>query len=141
VLIRRMVVQRHVFITRRTGRSTNRAPKLKDQTLSTKALKVNFLAVDPSGQFETGDVVPWSNKLVLRNSLLETDGRRTVELFVAPRGEIRYTLDGSEPVRASLTKSQLISATMTFSSASSVTLQESRLRKIFITLPRARKPD
>jgi hypothetical protein len=76
---------------------TESSPQLKDQTLTTKALRVHFLAVDPSGQFETGDVVTWSNKLVLRNLLSEKDGKRTVKLFVAPTGIIRYTLDGSEP--------------------------------------------
>jgi hypothetical protein len=71
--------------------------QLKDQTLTTQALRVSFLVVDPSGQYETGDPVPWSNKLVLRTQLLENGGKRTVELFVAPKGTIRYTLDGSEP--------------------------------------------
>jgi Fn3 associated len=55
------------------------------------------LVADPSGQYETGDPVTWSNKLVLRNKLSENCGQRSVELFVAPRGNIRYTLDGSEP--------------------------------------------
>jgi hypothetical protein len=73
------------------------SPQLKDQTLITKALHVNFLVVDPSGQYETGNPVTWSNKLVLRNLLKEEKGVRKVELFVAPRGTIRYTLDGSEP--------------------------------------------
>ena len=58
---------------------------------------MNFLVIDPSGQYETGDPVIWSNKLVLRNRLSEKDGERCVELFVAPRGAIRYTLDVSEP--------------------------------------------
>jgi hypothetical protein len=73
------------------------SPQLTDQTLTTSALRVNFLVVDPSGHYETGDIVPWSNKLVLRNRLTEASGKRTVELLVAPTGEIRYTLDGSEP--------------------------------------------
>jgi hypothetical protein len=73
------------------------SPQLKDQTLTTQALRVHFLVVDPSGHYETGDPVTWSNKLVLRNLLSEMDGTRRVELFVAPRGTIRYTLDGSEP--------------------------------------------
>ena len=73
------------------------SPQLTDQTLTTRALRVNFLVVDPSGHYETGDVVTWSNKLVLRNRLTEEGGKRTVELLVAPTGEIRYTLDGSEP--------------------------------------------
>jgi hypothetical protein len=58
---------------------------------------MHFLVMDPSGQYETGEVVTWSNKLVLRNRLTEQDGKRTVELLAAPTGEIRYTRDGSEP--------------------------------------------
>jgi Fn3 associated len=58
---------------------------------------VNFLVCDPSGQYDTGDPVTWSNKLSLRNLLSEKEGKRGVGLFVAPKGAIRYTLDGSEP--------------------------------------------
>jgi hypothetical protein len=76
---------------------TEASPQLKDQSLYTSALRVTFLAIDPSGQYETGDPVVWTNKLVLRNRLSEKDSKRSVELFVAPRGSIRYTLDGSEP--------------------------------------------
>ena len=43
--------------------------------------------MDPSGQYETGDPVTWSNKLVLRNQLTEKGGKRTVELLVAPMGD------------------------------------------------------
>ncbi|MBI4624037.1 MAG: hypothetical protein HY736_12580, partial [Verrucomicrobia bacterium] len=43
---------------------TGISPQLKDQLYTTKALRVNFLVEDPSGQYETGDVVTWSNKLV-----------------------------------------------------------------------------
>ena len=71
--------------------------QLSDQCLPTKALRVAFLVKDPSGQYETGNPVLWANKLVLRNKLTTDDGERKVELLVAPCGEIRYTLDGSEP--------------------------------------------
>jgi hypothetical protein len=81
---------------------TDKKPQLKDQFLTTKALRVNFLVVDPSGQFETGDVVTWSNKLVLRNELKESGGKRTVGLMVAPIGTIRYTLGGEEPREGAL---------------------------------------
>lgn len=73
------------------------SPQIHDNILLTKALRVNFLVVDPSGQYETGDVVTWTNKLTLRNFLEEKNGKRTVTLLVAPAGKIRYTLDGSEP--------------------------------------------
>ncbi len=79
------------------GAVSEKSPQLTDQIFTTKALRVNFLVVDPSEQYETGDVVTWSNKLVLRNKLTEKGGKRTVELLVAPKGNIRYTLDGSEP--------------------------------------------
>jgi hypothetical protein len=79
------------------GSVSEASPQLTDQTLATRALRVNFLVIDPSGHYETGDVVTWSNKLVLRNQLTEAGGKRLVELLVAPMGDIRYTLDGSEP--------------------------------------------
>jgi hypothetical protein len=81
---------------------TGKSPQLKDQLYTTKALRVNFLVEDPSGQYETGDVVTWSNKLVLRNNLKETGSKRTVELLVAPAGKIRYTLRGEEPREGAL---------------------------------------
>lgn len=73
------------------------SPLLKENPYSTTALRVGFLVCEPSGQYETGDPVVWTNRLVLRNRLTEQGGKRLVELLVAPRGEIRYTLDGSEP--------------------------------------------
>lgn len=79
------------------GPVNEKSPQLKDQFLTTKALRVNFLVVDPSGQYESGEVVTWSNKLVLRNNLTEDSGKRTVELLAAPNGKIRYTLGGEEP--------------------------------------------
>jgi hypothetical protein len=73
------------------------SPVLKENPYTTTALRVGFLVCDVSGQYETGDPVTWTNQLLLRNRLNDKGGKRTVELFVAPRGEIRYTLDGSEP--------------------------------------------
>lgn len=79
------------------GAVSEASPVLKDNPYPTTALRVSFLVCDVSGQYETGDPVTWSNQLVLRNRLSEQAGKRIVELFVAPRGDIRYTLDGSEP--------------------------------------------
>jgi hypothetical protein len=84
------------------GTVSEASPQLLDQNLTTRALRVNFLVMDPSGHYETGEAVTWSNKLVLRNRLSEEGGRRTVELLVAPTGDIRYTLDGSEPREGTL---------------------------------------
>ena len=79
------------------GPVSESSSQLKDQVYSTSALRVNFMVCDPSGQYETGDPVTWTNKLVLRNKLSESNGIRSIEIFVAPKGDIRYTLDGSEP--------------------------------------------
>ena len=79
------------------GPVSEESPQLTDSFLTTRALRVNFLVVDPSGQFETGDAVTWTNKLVVRNRLVEEGEKRSVEILVAPAGTIRYTLDGSEP--------------------------------------------
>jgi len=79
------------------GPVSESSPQLKDNVLSTTALRVTFLVRDTSDRFETGDPVTWSNALTLRNHLTEQGGKRRVELLVAPRGEIRYTLDASEP--------------------------------------------
>ena len=73
--------------------STN-SPVLSENVLSTKALRVQFLAIDPSGKNQTGDPATWTNHLTIRNRFDEN--ARTLELLVAPRGTIRYTLDGSE---------------------------------------------
>ncbi len=78
------------------GDATESSPQLNDQTLSTNALRVSFLVVDPSGQFETGETTEWSNSLTIRNELFDEAGKRRVALLLAPRGELRYTLDGSE---------------------------------------------
>jgi chaperonin cofactor prefoldin len=73
---------------------TDKSPVLSDNTLATKALRVQFLAVDPTGKNLTGTPTTWKNRLTLRNRFDEV--ARTVELFVAPKGTIKYTLDGSE---------------------------------------------
>jgi len=67
---------------------------LSENSLTTSALRVQFIAVDPTGKNQTGDPVTWTNKLTIRSRLDEVS--RTVELKVAPKGIIRYTLDGSE---------------------------------------------
>src|ERR1035438_456765 len=69
---------------------TEKSPLLKDQFHTTKALRVNFLVVDPSGQNETGDVFIWANKLVLRNKLIEK-GSRSEERRVGKECRSRWS--------------------------------------------------
>ena len=76
------------------GEVSENSVVLSENSLATKALRVQFLAVDPTGKNSTGNPKTWQNKLVIRNNFDEV--ARTVDLFVAPKGVIRYTLDGSE---------------------------------------------
>lgn len=76
------------------GEVSEQSPVLKENTLVTNALTVQFLAIDPTGKNETGAPTTFKNNLVIRNYFDEVS--RKVELFVAPKGTIKYTLDGSE---------------------------------------------
>ena len=76
------------------GNVSESSPVLNENTLATKALRVQFLAVDPAGKYLTGNPTTWSNRLTIRNRFDEVS--RSLELFVAPKGTIKYTLDGSE---------------------------------------------
>ena len=70
------------------------SPVLKDDTLRSKAYRIQFLAVDPNGQYDTGEVTSWTNKLTIRANF--DAATRQVELRVAPAATLKYTLDGSE---------------------------------------------
>lgn len=76
------------------GPVSTTSPTLKEDTLKTKAYRVQFLAVDPNGKSDTGDVTTWSNKLTIRANF--DAPTRKVELFVVPAATMKYTLDGSE---------------------------------------------
>lgn len=78
------------------------SPILKNDKLTTSALKVRFLVADPSGKYETGDPVVWTNTIKIRSELKTKDGQRRVSLYAAPRGTLRYTLDGSNPREGTL---------------------------------------
>lgn len=79
------------------GKVSERSPQLNDDTLTTKALRVQFLAVDPTGINQMGDAVSWQTTLKLRCNLVESGGKRMLELHAAPSGKVRYTTDGREP--------------------------------------------
>ena len=76
------------------GAVSTASPVISSNVLTTNALRVQFMAVDPSGKNATGSPTTWANRLVIRNKFDETS--RKVELFVSPKGKMRYTLDGSE---------------------------------------------
>ncbi len=82
---------------------TEASERLNDLTLATSALRLFFLVVDPSHQFDTGDPKKWETKLKIVCPSESIDkGVRRVELKALPKGTVRYTLDGSEPRNGAL---------------------------------------
>lgn len=79
------------------GKVTASSPIMKDELLTTKAMHVEFLVIDPTKKYESGDPQKWEGRPVIRNHLKENGGRREVELLVSPQGSLKYTIDGSEP--------------------------------------------
>ncbi|MCY3839415.1 MAG: DUF499 domain-containing protein [Gammaproteobacteria bacterium] len=65
--------------------------------LETKELRVSFLAVDSTGEHETGDSIEWTNRITLQSREFLDGDRRMVELRSVPAATLRYTTDGSDP--------------------------------------------
>ena len=76
---------------------TEASPQLKDQTLTTGALRVNFLVWTRPASTKPATRLRGPISLSYVTRLVEKGAKRSVELFVAPKGIVRYTLDGSEP--------------------------------------------
>src|SRR5205085_2824558 len=92
-----------VFWSTKPDVSPTTGAQLKDKTHKTKAVRLWFLAVDPSGKHETGPAIGWSNKLTLKHQFKEgVGGKRSVELRVVPEGAIRYTLTGANPAEGTV---------------------------------------
>ena len=73
------------------------SPKIPDTIFETEETRLYFLAVDPAGEHETGEVSTWSNKLTLTHSRQELPGKRIVKLAVVPQGTIRWNTSGINP--------------------------------------------
>jgi hypothetical protein len=73
------------------------SPVIPDTIYETDETALYFLAVDPDGQHDTGEVVPWHNRLTLTHQPRILPGKRIVELTVKPRGTIRWTTTGANP--------------------------------------------
>jgi hypothetical protein len=70
---------------------------LEQYDVTTKAVSLSFLAVDPSGEHETGDPVVWKNTIAVKHRLYQDGAERRCELQAIPVGTLRYTTDGSGP--------------------------------------------
>jgi hypothetical protein len=84
------------------GRAVSESsPVLDGNQLTTDALELSFLAVDSTGEHETGEPALWCNKIEVKYRLFGGD-ERMMELRAIPRGEIRYTVDGSSPLTSGI---------------------------------------
>ncbi len=78
--------------------ATPASMKLQGRDRETADLRVSFLAVDSSGEHETGDAVEYTGRITLKSREYLDGEQRMVELRAAPNAPIRYTTDGSDPI-------------------------------------------
>jgi hypothetical protein len=79
------------------GQATTASHKLSGRDYETGELEVSFLAVDSSGEHETGDPVTWHNRITLKGRIYNDGTDKRAELRAAPPAPIRYSTDGSDP--------------------------------------------
>ncbi|CAA9397251.1 MAG: hypothetical protein AVDCRST_MAG93-10038 [uncultured Chloroflexia bacterium] len=77
------------------GPATTSSSKLDAYDLETDALWISCLAVDSTGERETGQPQMWTNTLEVKYRLFRQGEERMCELRAIPSGDIRYTVDGS----------------------------------------------
>ena len=63
----------------------------------TKELQLKFLCIDSEGEHDTGSSEEWKNTISLKYRVFQQGDDWLVELKAYPRGDIRYTTDGSDP--------------------------------------------
>ena len=79
------------------GPATPASMQVEGRDFETAELRVSFLAVDSSGEHETGDPVEWTNRITLQSREYMSGDERMVEICAAPPVPIRYSTDGSDP--------------------------------------------
>jgi hypothetical protein len=71
------------------------------QKFTTSELRLSFLAVDSTGQHQTGPPIAWPNRIGLKSRFFQQGSQRMCELLAAPPVPVFYTTDGSTPTGAS----------------------------------------
>lgn len=67
------------------------------KAFKTRDLRLRFKCFDTQGINNQGTSVPWQNKIVLKHRVFSDSDELKVEFKPIPKGEIRYTTDGSDP--------------------------------------------
>jgi hypothetical protein len=71
------------------------------QKFTTTDLRLSFLAVDSTGQHQTGPATTWQSRVTLKHRFFQQGSQRMCELLAAPPVPVFYTTDGSTPGTAS----------------------------------------
>lgn len=74
--------------------STN-SNRLEGPRLDTSEMRIYFIAVDPTGEHETGEILVWMNRLNLTHDPRPIGTGYEVALSVVPGGEIRWNTDAT----------------------------------------------
>jgi hypothetical protein len=67
------------------------------KAFKTKDLCLRFKCFDTEGKNNQGASILWHNKIVLKHRVYQNSDDWKVEFKAIPKGEIRYTTDGSDP--------------------------------------------
>ncbi len=76
---------------------TSASPMVEGGRLETSEMAISFLAIDSTGQHESGAPSAWKNTIQLRYKISSRDGANVLELESAPPAGMRFTFDGSDP--------------------------------------------
>ncbi|TGM85091.1 DUF499 domain-containing protein [Leptospira bouyouniensis] len=77
---------------------TPQSRKVTDKSrFESSELEVRFLCIDSNGNHPTGAVVVWKNRITLKKEVIRQNNSTLVTLKAIPKGEIRYSTDGSDP--------------------------------------------
>jgi hypothetical protein len=80
------------------GPATTGSSLVQDlQKFTTSDLRLSFLAVDSTGQHQTGQPETWNSRITLKQRFFQQGSQRMCELQAAPPVPVYYTTDGSTP--------------------------------------------
>jgi hypothetical protein len=80
-----------------TGPPSPMSDRLDQFDITTKAVRLWFLAVDSNAASRSGEPVPWAATITVKHKLYQDGTERRCELRAIPAGDLRYTVDGSGP--------------------------------------------
>ena len=79
------------------GVATSASAKVDGATLKISDLRASFLVVDSKNEHETGQAIPWQNRITLKHRIYQSGTDKRIELRTVPEATIYYSTDGSDP--------------------------------------------